>query len=90
MRVFGQSCYHPSRCLRLCVYAGLADGGFAVAVEMFGREKPGIEDGQVWRDDGEEEEEEANDLGDVEGVVDFEKISQNGQDNNGCADDYTC
>ena len=59
----------------------------AVGGELFAGEKPWVEDGEVWRDDGEEEQEEADDLGDVEGVVGLENEGQNDQTDDGGADD---
>ena len=56
---------------------------------MFGREQPGVENREVWRNDGEEEEEDAYDLGNVKGVVSFEKVGQDDEAENGCADDHT-
>ena len=54
---------------------------------MLGAEEPGIEDGEVGWNDGEEEEKETDDLGDVKGVVRIENKGQGDQTNDGEADD---
>jgi hypothetical protein len=54
--------------------------------DTVGREKPGIEDGEVGGDDGEEEEDEADDFRDVEGVVGLENEGEDDQRDNGEAD----
>jgi hypothetical protein len=57
---------------------------------MFGGEQPGIEDSEVGWDDGEEEEEDSYDLGDVQAVVSLEKVCQDRQCNKSGADDDAC
>jgi hypothetical protein len=55
-----------------------------------GRKEPGIDDGEVGGDDGEEEEHEADDLGDVEGVVGLESEGENDEGEDGETDYDTC
>jgi hypothetical protein len=54
---------------------------------MFGREQPGVEDGEVGWDDGEEQEKDSYDLGDVQAVVSIQEISQDGECDK-CSADY--
>jgi hypothetical protein len=69
----------------------LSGGGFGGAGRyLFGWDQPGIEDGQVGWHDGEEEEEEADDLRDAEGVVGVEYEGQDDEAGNGRADDDAC
>jgi hypothetical protein len=58
-----------------------------VGRDVFGAKEPGIEDGEVGWNDGEEEKEEADDLGDVKGAVSVENEGQNDQSDDGEADD---
>jgi len=58
-----------------------------VARLVLGRQYPGIEDGEVGWDDGEEEKEDADHLGNVKHVAALEKECQTDQSNNCYADD---
>jgi hypothetical protein len=55
--------------------------------DAVGWEEPGIDDGQVGGDDGEEEKEEADNLRDVEGVVGLENEGEDDQADDGETDD---
>ncbi len=58
---------------------GLSNGGFrdlVAAVFVLGGQDPGIEHGQVWRNNGEEEQEDADDLWDVKHVSTLKKEGQ--------------
>jgi len=57
---------------------------------MASRQDPGIEHGEVGWDDGEEEQEDANHLRDVEHIAALKKQRQADQCNNRYADDGAC
>ena len=61
-------------------------GAWTVGRNVFVGKEPGIDDGQVRRDYGEEEKEDTYDFGDVEGVVGLENEGQNDQTDDGSAD----
>jgi hypothetical protein len=72
---------------------GLSNGGFrdlVAAVFVLGGQDPGIEDGQVWGNDGEEEQEDADHLWDVKHVSTFKKEGQADQRNDRHADHDAC
>lgn len=62
-------------------------GSGTVRWDAVGWDEPGIDDGEVGGDDGEEEEEEADDFGNVEGVVGLENEGEDDQSDDGEADD---
>jgi hypothetical protein len=55
-----------------------------------GGKYPGVEDGEVGRDDGEEEQDDTDDLGNVKHVAALEKERQADQRDNRHADDGAC
>ena len=71
----------------------LSSGGFrclVVAVFVWGGKNPGIKYGQVWWNDGEEEQEDADHLWDVKHVSALKEERQADQRNNRHADDRAC
>lgn len=57
--------------------------------DLFAGEQPGVEDGEVRRHDGEEEQEDADHFRDVEGVIRLKNKGQNNQTEDGRADNDT-
>jgi hypothetical protein len=71
------------------IYRIVDFGTGAVLRDLFAGKQPGVQDGEVGRHDGEEEQEDADDFRDVEGVIRLENKGQNNQTEDGSADDDT-
>jgi hypothetical protein len=70
----------------------LARRGFVgriVRANVLSGHDPGVEDGEVGRDDGEEEKEDSDDLRDVERAVSLQVVGEDSQGDERSADDDT-